>query len=273
MIGATFSSNISRGINSLNSSMMDLGKTFTKLTSGMRINKAADDAAGLAVATSIQVSALMDSQAMRNVGDAQSALSIADGAVGQIQDLNARRAELAMQASNGTYSDEQRATMQAEFSQLGSEIQRLTESTEFNGTKLLNGEAVSVQVGSDGSPGSSLSVGGLAIGDALAAGGSLDISTQAGAQAALGAVQTFTETVNTQRTDSIGAAQSRLSSIQTNLATSREAKLGAASRITDADIASEAANVVMQSIRTQASAAVIAQANRADALNMKTLLG
>jgi flagellin-like hook-associated protein FlgL len=86
-------------------------------------------------------------------------------------------------------------------------------------------------------------------------------------------VQTFTETVNTQRTDSIGAAQSRLSSIQTNLATSREAKLGAASRITDADIASEAANVVMQSIRTQASAAVIAQANRADALNMKTLLG
>jgi flagellin len=163
--------------------------------------------------------------------------------------------------------------MQAEFSQLGDEIQRITQSTEFNGSKLLNGEAISVQVGSDGSSDSALSVGGLTVSDALSASGSLDISTQAGAQAALGAVQTFTETVNTQRTDSIGAAQSRLSSIQSNLATAREAKLGAASRITDADIAAEAANVVMQSIRTQASAAVIAQANKADAQTIEKFLG
>lgn len=273
MIGASFSANVSGTLTSLRSSMKDLGNTYTKLASGMRINKASDDAAGLAIAISTQVSALMDSQAMRNVGDAQSALSIADGAVGQIQDLNSRRAELAMQASNGTYSDEQRATMQAEFSQLGAEIERISQSTEFNGTKLLNGEAISVQVGTDGSSDSSLSVGGMNVSSALAGGGSLDISTQAGAQAALEAVQTFTETVNTQRTDSIGAAQSRLSSIQSNLATSREAKMGAASRITDADIASEAANVVMQSIRSQASAAVLAQANQSSAVNMKMLLG
>jgi flagellin len=273
MIGASFPLNVSKTINSLNSSIKDLAGTFTKLASGLRINKAADDAAGLAVAISTQVGARMDSQAMRNIGDAQSALSIADGSVSQIQDLNARRAELAMQASNGSYSDEQRATMQAEFSQLGEEIQRITESTEFNGIKLLNGEAISVQVGTNDSADSALSVGGMTVGSAFTSGGSLDISTQSGAQAALEAVQTFSETVNTQRTDSIGAAQSRLSSIESNLATSREAKLGAASRIMDADIASGAANSVIESIRSQASTAVLAQANQANAVNMKMLLG
>lgn len=253
--------------------MRDLSNTFAKLASGLRINKAADDAAGLAVAAGISISARMDSQAMRNVGDAQSALSIADGAVGQIQGLNERRAELAMQASNGTYSDEQRATMQAEFNQLGQEIQRLTESTGFNGTKLLKGDSISVQVGADGSSGSSLSVGGLTIDSAFAAGGSLDISTQAGAQAALAAVQDFSQTVSTQQTEFIGAAQSRLSSIESNLVSSRDAKIEAASRITDADIATESANLVSQTIQTQASVAVIAQANQASAMTMKMLLG
>lgn len=261
MIGSSTPSFISKGINSLNSSLRDITRTFSRIASGLRINAAVDDAAGLALATGFQMGARLDSQALRNIGDAQSALSIADGSVAQIQELNGRRAELAMQAANGTYSDEQRAAMQQEFGQLGEEIQRITETTEFNGTQLLNGESISFQVGTDGSAGASLAVGGLTIGSAFVAGGSLDISTQAGAQAALGAVQQFTETVSTQRSGSIGAAQSRLGSLEESVAVGREEKIGAASRITDADIASESANLVIQEIRARASMAVLGQSN------------
>ena len=273
MIGASSSNFTNKSVRSLNTSLKELSNTFAKLASGMRINKASDDAAGLAVASSLSTSARLDGQAMRNVGDAQSALAIADGAVTQIQDMSSRRAELAMQAANGTYSDEQRAVMQAEFDQLGQEIQRTAETTEFNGTKLLNGESISVQVGSDGSAGSSLSVGGLTVASTFASGGSLNISTQAGAQAALTSVQNFSQAINTQRTQSIGAAQSRLSSVESTLSTSREAKLGAYSRITDADIASESANLVMQDIRAKGGVAVLAQSKNISALAVSMLLG
>jgi flagellin len=273
MIGTSSPSFINKGLRSLNSSLRDLTATFTKLASGLRINKASDDAAGLAVASNLSMAARLDSQALRNVGDAQSALTIADGAVTQIQGMNERRAELAMQAANGTYSDEQRAIMQQEFDQLGQEIQRTTEATEFNGVKLLQGDSFSVQIGADGSSGSSLSVGGLTIGSAFVSAGALDISTQNGAQSAIAAVKEFSQVVSTQRTGSIGAALSRLSSIENSLTTSREASTSAFSRLMDFDVASGAADLVTQSIRSQAGIATLAQSKNINALAAGLLLG
>lgn len=259
---------IIRGISSLNSSLQDLSRTFSRIASGLRINSAADDAAGLALATSFRMAARLDGQALRNIGDAQSALSIADGSVAQIQEINARRAELAMQAANGAYSDEQRAALQQEFGQLGDEIQRIAETTEFNGTKLLNGELFSVQVGvssASASSGSAVSVGGLTIGNAYAASGPLDISSQTGAQVALGAVQQFSQTVSAQQANSLGAAQARLSSLADSVSVRREEGIGAAARITDTDFATETVNRVIQEIRTRASVAVLSQSKNLDA--------
>lgn len=265
MIGSSTPSFITKGINALNSSLQDLSRTFSRLASGLRLNTAADDAAGLALATGFQMGARIDSQALRNIGDAQSALAIADGSVAQIQELNERRAELAMQAANGTYSGEQRAALQQEFGQLGEEIQRITETTQFNETKLLNGESFAVQVGADSSTAASVVVGGLALGNAYGASGPLDISTQAGAQSALVGVRQFSQTVSVQRADSIGAAQSRLSSLADAIIVRKEQRLGAAARITDGDFAAETANSVMQQIRVRASVAMLSQSNNLDA--------
>jgi flagellin len=273
MIQSSYPTFINKGLRALNSSLKELSTTFTKLTSGMRINKAADDAAGLAVASNLSTSARLESQALRNAGDAQSALSVADGAVSQIQGMNERRMELAMQSANGTYSSEQRAAMQAEYQQLGEEIQRTAETTEFNGTKLLNGESLSIQVGITNSPDASLSVGGLDIGSAFAASAASDISTQAGAQAALATTQDFSKSVSSQRTEYIGSAQSRLSSLENTITNSREATIGAYSRITDAYIADESANLTMQSIRAQAGVAVLAQSKNINSLAVGMLLG
>jgi len=273
MIQSSYPTFVNKGLRALNSSLKDLSTTFTKLTSGMRINKAADDAAGLAVASNLSTSARLESQALRNIGDAQSALSVADGAVSQIQGMNERRMELAMQSANGTYSTEQRAAMQAEYQQLGEEIQRTTETTEFNGTKLLNGESLSIQVGITNSPDASLSVGGLDIGSAFAASAASDISTQAGAQAALATTQGFSKSVSSQRTEYIGSAQSRLGSIESTITTSREATMGSYSRIMDADIANESANLTMQSIRAQAGVSMLAQSKNINSLAVSMLLG
>lgn len=273
MISTSFSSFASKGISSLNSSLKNLSDSYAKLSSGLRINRAADDAAGLAISSNLLNGARLDSQALSNIGDAQSALNIADGATQQISDINTRRAELAMQASNGTYSDAQRSVMQQEFDQLGQEMQRIAQTTEFNGTKLLDGQAISVQVGTDSSSNSSINVGGLSVTSSLSQGGSLDISTQAGAQAALGAVQDFSQTLNTQRAESIGAAQSRLNSASSVVSESRLAKMDAGSRIVDANIAEVAASLSKQQVQAKASVAMIAQAKNLDGATVSMLLG
>lgn len=272
MIGASRQSFTTSGVRSLNSSMSQLKSTFAQLASGLRINRASDDAAGLAVASGIQVSAQMDRQASRNVGDALSALSIADDAMNQVTDLTTRRAELAMQSANGTYSDDQRKLMSNEYNQLGQEIDRLTASTEFNGTELLMGGELSVQVGQDGRGNSSFTVVRPDIKAAFSASSTLDITTQSGAQAALAATQTFAETITTARAE-IGAAQSRLDAMSETLAVSREVKTEAASRIRDADIAALAASSVAQNTLVQASTAVLAQANQTGATVLKLLAG
>jgi flagellin len=185
--------------------------------------------------------------------------------------MTMRAQELAMQASNGTLSEAQRGALQEELSGLTAEIQRTIATTEFNGQKLLDGSSISVQFGSDGSSTSSLSIGSVGLQSPAEALSSLDLSSQAGAQAAMDTLSKFSSTV-AQSQGTIGASQARLTSISENLAVERETYTDARSRITDADIAAEAATLSMQKIRQQASVAMVAQANQSSQ-NVLKLLG
>jgi flagellin len=258
-------------ITSLNKNIKSAAAALTKLASGQRINSAADDAAGLAVAGGLQNRITTVTQGMRNAADGSSALGIAEGATQQIGDMTMRAQELAMQASNGTLSEAQRGALQEELSGLTAEIQRTIATTEFNGQKLLDGSSISVQFGSDGSSTSSLSIGSVGLQSPAEALSSLDLSSQAGAQAAMDTLSKFSSTV-AQSQGTIGASQARLTSISENLAVERETYTDARSRITDADIAAEAATLSMQKIRQQASVAMVAQANQSSQ-NVLKLLG
>ena len=197
-------------------------------------------------------------QAGRNTADGGSALALADGALSQVSDISTRMSELATQAANGTLSDTQRQSLQQEFSQLREEAQRISATTEFNGTKLLDGSTTTIQVGTDSSSNSQIALTGVNASTSTIE--SLDISTQAGAQAALEAVKTFSQNVSQSR-GSIGAVQSRLDSAANFIEDTRVRNAEAEARIRDADIAEEAANNVAARIRVQTSTALSAQAN------------
>lgn len=243
----------------LNKASTSLRDAFNKLSSGKRINKAADDAAGAQIAAALQAEQASSGVAARNISDAVSQLSVADGALQSSANITTRLNELSTQAANGTLSDSQRAALNDEFQALTSELDRINQSTEFNGQQVL-GSTTSVQSGTDGSANSQTEV---VVGDVSASGlslDSLDISTQAGAQAAVDATKTAVESIASSR-GQIGAAESRLASAFENIQTREIGVAEARSRIEDADIASESANLVASRIRQQASAAVGAQSN------------
>jgi len=255
-----------------NKALDRLANSLSKLSSGSRINKASDDAAGLAIADALESAIVQVGQATRNVNDTSSALSIADGAVDQVQNLNGRLQELATQASNGTYTDEQRATLQAEYSAITQEIQRISETTPFNGAQLLDGSSITAQIGTSGGSSSQLSVGGIDLAGMASSVASQDISTQAGAQAALSAVQSFSDNLSNQRSSTIGAAQSRLDSVDSSLSARGAAEAEALARIKDVDYAEEVASATAASIQSQVGVALSAQAKNINADIVKALL-
>ena len=258
MVSSLYSSNASqRGIALFNSSTKSVNASFAALASGSRFTSASIDSASQAIAAELELSTARLNRASQNIGDASSALNIADGAVSQIQDLSGRLQELAVQSANGLYSDEQRAVLQDEFNSITQEIQRITETTEFNGQQLLSGDEIAVQVGTDGSTQSSLAVGGFSISGELATLASADISTQAGAQSAIATITDFSQSVSSQRSDSIGTSYARLTSIGEGIATQLEAERASLARLSDADIASESAKLVQNTIRMQIGAALL----------------
>lgn len=258
MVSSLYSSNASqRGIALFNSSTKSVNASFAALASGSRFTSASIDSASQAIAAELELSTARLNRASQNIGDASSALNIADGAVSQIQDLSGRLQELAVQSANGLYSDEQRAVLQDEFNSITQEIQRITETTEFNGQQLLSGDDIAVQVGTDGSAQSSLAVGGFSISEQLATLASADISTQAGAQSAIATITDFSQSVSSQRSDTIGTSYARLTSIDEGIATQLEAERGSLARLSDADIASESAKLVQNTIRMQIGAALL----------------
>lgn len=258
MVSSLYSSSSSqRGINLFNTSTKAVNQSFAILASGSRFTSASVDAASQAIAAELEQSTVRLSRASQNIGDATSMLNIADGAVSQIQDLGGRLQELAVQSANGLYSDEQRAVLQDEFNSITQEIQRITETTEFNGQQLLSGEGFSVQVGTDGSAQSALAVGGFSVTGDLATLTSVDISTQAGAQSAIQSIRDFSQSVSAQRSDVIGTTYSRLTSIDNGIQTQLQAERESLARVSDADIASESANLVQNTIRMQLGAALL----------------
>lgn len=260
-------SSSSRGINKSQERLNDI---LAKLASGTRIRKAADDPAGLAVAAKLDAVATTLSQGSRNIADTQSALEIADSALSQISDISTRLQELAAQSSNGTLSDEQRSALQSEYSQLTEEVQRIAATTEFNGKKLLEGDGVTTQVGTDSQATSQIIFSGVDVSSLVSSVASGNIGTQAGAQQALDQVQQFTSNIASKRGD-IGAVSSRLDAADENNQAERENALAAASRIRDADIAELAAQKVATQIQLRASTALNAQANQ-NATIVKQLL-
>ena len=282
----TLGSNIAslRAQRSLNQSTMGLNNVYQQLSSGQRINKASDDAAGLSIADSLKAQQRVASVAIRNANDGISGIAIADAALGEIGNTLTRMAELAEQSANGVFSVTQRSALQAEFMALSSEVERIAVTTNFNGVKLLSGNNTMVlQVGFDSGSTSQISYAGVqgtlaALG--LASAGksaltySLNEATLAGGQSAsrhtLDAVNAAIGSL-AQTRGTLGAAESRLTVAITNLTVARENFAAAESQIRDTDVAQQAAELTRLGILQQAGSAVLAQANQQPALALSLL--
>ncbi len=270
----------------LGASTSRLNQAFERLSSGLRINKASDDAAGLAIAEALKADARVATVGIRNASDGISIINIADQAIGQISNVLSRLSELAQQSANGVYANSQRSALNNEFTALMSEIERIAFTTTFNGLRLLSGGGqVVFQVGFDGSSLSQVSYRGVAAtleSLGLAGVGSsaptysiisvTDIESQSAARLALDAINLAISSVSRNR-GALGAAESRLGVTINNLQVARENFQAAESRIRDVDVASEAAELTRLNILQQAGAAVLAQANSQPQLALSLLRG
>ncbi len=273
-----------RGQRFLNSTSENLSNTYSKLSSGKRINRASDDAAGLAIADSLKNNQRIASVAVRNAQDGISTVSIADGALDQVSGFLQRLAELAQQAASGSYTAEQRTAMQGEFTALGSEIERIAVTTVFNGVALLSGgNQIVLQVGFDSKSTSQLiinqptaTLAGLGLADtgksffSFSLTGTTVEEGQSSARAAIDGVNGALQSMNVLR-GGLGSSESRLLSAISNLQVAKENLLAAESRIRDVDVATEAAELTRLNILQQTGAAVLAQANQQPQLALTLL--
>jgi len=270
--------NLSRTSNALNSSL-------SRLSSGLRINSAADDAAGLAISENMKSQIRSMSQAERNANDGISMIQTAEGAESQMSDIMGRMRELSVQSANGTLGSTERGFLDKEFKSLISEVDRISAVTEFNGTKLLDSTAATanLQVGFRNTANDQIAValeqidsttlGVGSIGGGAGGGTALStalLDTAANASLAIGIIDASITDVSTARAG-LGATQNRLQVTVSNLQSSRENLSAANSRIRDVDIAQESANMTKQNILMQAGVSVLAQANQAPSLALSLL--
>lgn len=248
----------------MTTSQTNLNTSLQRLSSGLRINSAKDDAAGLSIATRMDAQVRGSNVAIRNANDAISYAQTADGALGNVTDALQRMRELAVQSANATNNAGDRTNLNAEFTQLQAEITRITGTTKFNGNAVLTGTANTFQVGADTSD--TISVTGTdltaaAAKTALAAApGTNDVTTAAKATSSVTAIDLALDEINTERA-TFGAVQNRFNSVVTNLQNKVENTSAAKSRIMDADFAAETANLTRSQILQQAGTAMLAQAN------------
>jgi flagellin len=230
-------------------------KSMERLSSGYRINRAADDAAGLAISEKLRGQIRGLSQAQRNAQDGVSLVQTAEGSLNEVHSMLQRVRELAVQYSNGTLSTSDKAAITAEAQQLASEIERIGTTADFNGIKLLDGSqtTVSFQVGAN--DGDTISVDTASLGGKV---GSIDVSQTD----AISAIDAAIENVSTLR-GSFGAVQNRLEHTLNNLATYQENLTASESRIRDVDMASEMVEFSKDQILQQAGTSMLAQANQA----------
>lgn len=251
--------------------------SFQRLSSGFRINSAADDAAGLAISESMNMQVRGFMVAERNANNAISMSQVAEGALGQITAIVARMRDLAVQASNGDLTSTDRGYLNTEFSQLRSEIDRMASATKFNNRDLLSGSlnTIDFQVGvnnvtTDGSSRIQVNFGALAITDLALTTVSLDGGTNANAQASITALDTAMTTINTRR-ENFGAAINRLQMTISHTQSMKVNLTAAVSRIRDADVAEETAQLARSQVLAQAGTAILAQANQAPNLALSLL--
>lgn len=284
----------------LNAHYSALGKSTQRLSSGLRVNSAADDAAGLAIRELQRADITTLAQGARNANDAISMIQTADGALGIIDEKLTRMKELAEQAATGTYDSTQRLMIESEYQAMASEITRIATATDFNGIHLLNGTLssdthngsgmtstgklkVHFGTGNDSaedyyyitigcSTASSLGVGNQALDDtgALRAGGT--VSTQEAAQKSLEAITLAIVSKDKIRAH-LGAMQNRLENTITNLNTQAENLQAAESRISDVDVATEMTQFTREQILTQSAVAMLSQANSLPQMAMKLIGG
>ena len=282
--------------NNLTSHYNDLKTSTSRLSSGLRINSAADDSAGLAIRELMRTDIAALQQGVRNANDAISLIQTADGALGIIDEKLTRMKELAEQAATGTYDSTQRLMIESEYQAMASEITRIANATDFNGIHLLNGNLSSdthtgstmsstgklkvhfgtandsaedyyyIQIGT--STASALGVGNQAA--TTAAGRS--VSTQEAAQKALVAITNAVVSKDKIRAH-LGALQNRLENTISNLSTQAENLQAAESRISDVDVATEMTKFVRNQILTQSSVAMLSQANSMPKLALNLISG
>lgn len=248
--------------NNVNRAGRGLTDTFARVSSGLRISKAADDAAGLAVAETLDAEARSARQAMRNTNDGISAVQIAEGATAEVGDILKRMRELAIQSSNETLSNTERGYIDGEFDELNGEITRIANNTEFNGIALTEGSngTLDIQVGTGGTANDRVTVN---FGNLTSLGlGTAGLDTAANARTAIGTIDNAIGTVNGYRSD-YGAGQNRLESSLRTMENYALNITGAESRIRDADMAFETAEMTKYQVMQQAGIAALSQANGA----------
>jgi flagellin len=255
----------------LDSSSRDLAVSMERLTSGKRINSAADDAAGLAVATKMTSQVMGTDQAVRNANDGISMAQTIDGAAEEMTSMMQRQRELAIQSLNGTYSSDNRTAMDAEFNALSSELARVATTTKFNGINVMQAAtATNIHVGWEDSTADSIAlttIAGSAIATAVAL---LGVDSSANAALAITGLDTNMTTLSTARSG-VGAVQNRLDHTISNLQNISENTSAARSNIQDADFAKESASLARDQVLQQAGMSMLSQANQASQ-NVLTLL-
>ena len=246
-----------------------LAASVGRLSSGMRINTAADDAAGLGISENLKANIRSLAQAQRNANDGISMSQVAEGSMNEMQGIVSRMRELAVQSANATLGNTERGYIQTEFVQLSDEINRISAVTDFNGQKLLDGSAsigLTFQIGIQNTTNDriSMSITRLTtstLGSTTLHLSSASLDTAANAQAAIG---TFDKAIQqlSQARAKVGATQNRMTVTVSNLAVAHENLSAANSRIRDVDVAQESANLTKSQILSQAGLAVLAQANQ-----------
>lgn len=249
--------------------------SMARLSSGFRVNQAADDAAGLAISENIKAQIRGLRQANRNANDGISLVQVAEGGLQEMANMLVRLRELGVQASSDTISDRERQLTNIEYQQLKEEMQRIAQSTKFNGTPLLNGTGgvLDIQIGTQNDPSldrisfisdqANATLESLQITDA-------NVANKESAQLSLAAIDNAINNVNSIRAN-LGAFQNRLQSTSQNLATSEENYAAANSRIRDTDIAAESTELAKNNVLMQAATSVLGQANTQTQLALKLL--
>jgi flagellin len=253
-----------RAQSNLNKTSNAMAGHIEKLSSGLRINRAGDDAAGSAISSQLTAQEQGLKQASRNANDGVSLIQTAEGALNEMTGMVQRMRELAVQASNeGTMDATERGYLDQEFQLLESELDRVVNVTEYNGQKLVDGSVstgVSFQVGMNNTGNDRISVSIANSGSTSLGLNDETLTSSTGAQAAIAALDTALQTINTSR-GTLGATQNRLEATMSNLSIMHENTASANSRIKDVDVAEESAAFTRSQILSQAGTSMLAQAN------------